>query len=401
MHTNHDAVSSISSNRIQRIRVLLSVALIAIEYAHLTNAAVQQQQQATGHPTRYGRQSRSPGIAGGLFGNRWNVSPSPRCTYAFFCLFFCSAISRMFQISIYSTDRIYAVLSLFTVVQWGQSLCQAPSGEYGTCVPNNECGLRGGIPGGPCAEGYGICCVCTSACTFLEIGISMMIPNCSLSIRQTVMASCGGVARDNGTYFVNPNHPDAYDSTGSCQLSIQKIHPDICQIRLDFDNLVIAQPEPVNHICNTDQFLVSGGSPVPTICGTSTGDHSKKLTIYRWKDDMEIRFVYNLSINYPIVYIDTGVGQSNPIVVTVITSGTAMQRTWRIRITQIPCSSIAKADQGCLQYHSGVYGRVRSFNYDTTNGRQLSNQEYSVCVRTERNFCSIQYQSCPDVGECG
>lgn len=94
------------------------------------------------------------------------------------------------------------------------------------------------------------------------------------------MASCGGVARDNGTYFVNPNHPDAYDSTGSCQLSIQKIHPDICQMRLDFDNLVIAQPEPLNHICNTDQFLVSGGSPVPTICGTSTGDHSKSRGIF-------------------------------------------------------------------------------------------------------------------------
>lgn len=90
-----------------------------------------------------------------------------------------------------------------------------------------------------------------------------------------VMASCGGVARDNGTYFVNPSHPDPYDGTGSCQLTVQKIHPDICQIRLDFDNFAIAQPEPINHICNTDQFLVSGGSPAPTICGTSHGDHSE------------------------------------------------------------------------------------------------------------------------------
>lgn len=89
------------------------------------------------------------------------------------------------------------------------------------------------------------------------------------------MASCGGVARENGTYFVNPKHPDPYDDTGSCQLTVQKIHPDICQIRLDFDNFVIAQPEPINHICTTDQFLVSGGSPAPTICGTSTNDHSE------------------------------------------------------------------------------------------------------------------------------
>ena len=54
----------------------------------------------------------------------------------------------------------YIVLSLFTVVQWDQSLCQAPTGEYGSCVPNNDCIARGGIAGGPCAGGYGMCCVC-------------------------------------------------------------------------------------------------------------------------------------------------------------------------------------------------------------------------------------------------
>lgn len=48
---------------------------------------------------------------------------------------------------------------------------------------------------------------------------------------------------------------------------------DVC--RLDFEHFTIAGPEPINHICNTDQFLVSGGSPAPTICGTSHGDHSK------------------------------------------------------------------------------------------------------------------------------
>lgn len=48
------------------------------------------------------------------------------------------------------------------------------------------------------------------------------------------MASCGGMARENGTYFINPNHPDAYEGTGSCQLTIIKTHPDICQIRYNF-----------------------------------------------------------------------------------------------------------------------------------------------------------------------
>jgi hypothetical protein len=45
--------------------------------------------------------------------------------------------------------------------------------------------------------------------------------------------------------------------------------------RLDFDQFMIGGPEIVNHVCNNDQFIVSGGSPVPAICGTNTGNHSK------------------------------------------------------------------------------------------------------------------------------
>lgn len=97
----------------------------------------------------------------------------------------------------------------------------------------------------------------------------------SLFLFLAVMSSCGGVIQQNGTYFVNPNHPDVYESTGSCQLTVLKSHPAVCQFRLDFDHFAIAGPERMNQVCNTDQFLVSGGSPAPTICGTSHGDHSQ------------------------------------------------------------------------------------------------------------------------------
>lgn len=46
-----------------------------------------------------------------------------------------------------------------------------------------------------------------------------------------VLQTCGGIIRENSTYFVNPNHPDTYDGTGSCQVTVQKMHPDICQLR--------------------------------------------------------------------------------------------------------------------------------------------------------------------------
>ncbi|XP_061394015.1 uncharacterized protein LOC133329555 [Musca vetustissima] len=253
-----------------------------------------------------------------LFGTKWKSSSSP-------------------------SSRDSRFLPIFNVIPIGPSLCLAPSGEVGNCLPNKDCILRAGIPAGPCGGGYGLCCV------FLQ--------------------TCGGVIRENSTYFVNPNHPDTYDGTGSCQVTVQKMHPDICQLRLDLDMFSIAPPESVNHLCTQDQLLISGSSPVPTICGISSGDH---------------------------MYIDAGLGQSNPIVISVITSGT-FPRIWRIRVTQIHCGSIARAEQGCLQYYTGISGRVRSFNFNTVSGRQLSNQDYSICIRTERNFCGIQYNACPDL----
>lgn len=52
-----------------------------------------------------------------------------------------------------------------------------------------------------------------------------------------------------------------------------------------------------------------------------------------------------------------------------------------------------------MQYFSGVSGTIKSFNYDPNAGLQLSNQDYSICVRMERNFCGIQYTQCVDTGE--
>lgn len=98
------------------------------------------------------------------------------------------------------------------------------------------------------------------------------------------------------------------------------------------------------------------------------------------------------------MYIDTGVGQTNPVTLTFVTSGSSFPRSWKVRISQIQCSTIYRAEEGCLQYFTGVSGQVKSFNYDPTTGLQLSNQDYSICIRMERNFCGIQYMACTDDG---
>lgn len=138
-----------------------------------------------------------------------------------------------------------------TFVKWGQGACSAPSGETGNCVPSNECQGRGGIAAGQCAggemiiklnctqnlmislTGYGICCVFMGK--FFQVFYAS-----SYNFFLNYSASCGGVARENGTYFVNPNHPETTDGTGSCQLTVLKMHPEICQIRLDFEQFALA-----------------------------------------------------------------------------------------------------------------------------------------------------------------
>ncbi|KAK2576364.1 hypothetical protein KPH14_005713 [Odynerus spinipes] len=244
-----------------------------------------------------------------------------------------------------SSNREKRLFPLFTVVRFDNNACGGLNGENGTCIAASECSQRGGISSGVCANGYGVCCI--------------------------VMISCGQTSNDNNTYFVNPNYPSSFDGTESCQLTLSKSHPDVCQFRLDFVQFVIRGPEPINNLCTYDQFIVSGGNPVPTICGNNNDNH---------------------------MYIDVGIGQTNPVTLTFVTSGSSFARSWKVRISQIRCSTIYKAEEGCLQYFTGVSGQIKSFNFDPTSGLQLSNQDYSICIRMERNFCGIQYMPCPAEG---
>ena len=66
--------------------------------------------------------------------------------------------------------------------------------------------------------------------------------------------------------------------------------------------------------------------------------------------------------------------------------------------SHVDCMYPTIASDGCLQYFTGVSGQMFSFNYNDASGLQLSNTDYSICVRMDRNFCGIQYTACPDTG---
>ena len=48
--------------------------------------------------------------------------------------------------------------------------------------------------------------------------------------------------------------------------------------RLDIVDMLLAQPETTDSKCDFDQFIITGGSPIPAICGVNTGLHSKYET---------------------------------------------------------------------------------------------------------------------------
>lgn len=146
-------------------------------------------------------------------------------------------------------DAAKRFLSLFTIVSFKNDACTSLTGNNGTCFSSRDCDSQGGIKSGTCASGFGVCCLFSS--------------------------TCGGVTSINGTYFQSSGYPSTYDSVGSCQLTINKCAESVCQLRLDVENMVLAQPEPTDHKCDFDQFIVTGGSPIPAICGTNNGLHSK------------------------------------------------------------------------------------------------------------------------------
>ena len=104
-----------------------------------------------------------------------------------------------------------------------------------------------------------------------------------------VELGCGQRTSENCSYFISSGTVDA----GECRLTVCPCSDDICQLRLDFQSFVINQPEGVNTVsvakvggkslfdntqCQTDIFSVTapGNNAPPVICGTNTGEHSKK-----------------------------------------------------------------------------------------------------------------------------
>jgi hypothetical protein len=129
-----------------------------------------------------------------------------------------------------------------------------------------------------------------------------------------VTKTCGGQTTYNNTYFVNAGYPQVFGGGSRCNIQVTRMGTDVCQLRIDFLDFSLAQPNG-DGVCIWDYFTVSGGSsPVPRICGDNDGQH---------------------------VYVDFS--GDNPITVTVATSGSfTFNRRWHLHLQQIGCDSTSR-----------------------------------------------------------
>jgi len=282
-----------------------------------------------------------------------------------------------------SQEKLAKHFSLFSVVTFGNEECTSAStvaggATAGTCYSSTECSDKSGISSGNCASGFGVCCV------FINNG------------------AVASAISENRTRLRNAEYPSIATATTaqSIAYTVNKMKSDICQIRLDFDNFVIAGPSVTTELITTgaqncqDSLILSttdaastAASPqVPSgvLCGALTGQH--------------------LYIELSPTATDALTMTLATAVSTTITPAIA-QRVWDIKVSQIECHATYKAPSGCSQYYMGRYGKIASMNFlrvtgstpaasAQNSGIHLQTSHIRACIRREKNMCCTEYQLC-------
>ncbi|XP_066986961.1 uncharacterized protein [Macrobrachium rosenbergii] len=253
-------------------------------------------------------------------------------------------------------ERVNKLLSIFTVVVFANVECTVGK-KYGFCVTQSQCRDYGGRRIGTCALGFGTCCY-------------------------KALRSCGGSTSMNITHLQNPDFPaSTSDSPQTCVYSITR-SPSSCQLRLDFYDFQLSQPDATaassnQGKCLNDKFTVVSGTSTTTLtylCGS-----------------MPAEWHYYLDVEEA----------SNPTQLQIsLTSGISVQRRWNIKVTMVDCAR--HIPRGCGQYFTGTSGTIYSFNWKS--GMYLYGMNYAICFRREKDYCGYNvvdsgpsWIACPDI----
>ena len=191
---------------------------------------------------------------------------------------------------------------------------------------------------------------------------------------------CGGSTSTNNTYLVQ----DATTAAKTCSYNICPSNTDICKIRIDFETAVLSPASSTAGtvgLCTDDSLTVSspGGTNPPLLCGTLTGQH---------------------------IYLDASTS-CHKMDAVISSTDTSTSRQWRMKVSQIECGSSLLPPSGCLQYFTGTsgylynFGRVSSTVDGASTSKHLANQDYTMCIRREEGYCSMEYFSKYDTTDQG
>ncbi|KAF9409894.1 hypothetical protein HW555_010865 [Spodoptera exigua] len=189
-----------------------------------------------------------------------------------------------------------------------------------------------------------------------------------------VEVSCGGAVQNNLTYFMSPGFPELWDGEEDCNITIEKTHAGIMQLRIDFLHFTIGQPNRTTGDCDEDAMILGDGDSKFTLCGQNHGQH----VYYTLSAGSEKRE-------------DSDLPGSKTINLSMRMRAGDMPRIWLMRLAQMPLAYTAP--HNCLQYYTSDNGTIKTFNY-ASNGRHLASQDYKACIRRNSGFCSMRYTPC-------
>ncbi|XP_030757708.1 uncharacterized protein LOC115883484 [Sitophilus oryzae] len=190
-----------------------------------------------------------------------------------------------------------------------------------------------------------------------------------------------------------------------CKYTIKLRNRNVCQVRLDFEELVLAGttavtlPSETNkqvYLCTTDELRVGPSFyGIPLLCGNNSNQH---VYVHVNQSDDHVNAI-TLEIN----------------MANRLTTLNLLKPSWKIKFTQLECPlkkhrfDISKfsdideiandfsllAPQGVIQYFRGHSGEIRSFGYnDTTTSSYLSypySEYYAIGFHRPNYVCGIKF----------
>jgi len=226
---------------------------------------------------------------------------------------------------------------------------------------------------------------------------------------------CGGVVRNETmiAYYQNPSYPDTQNDPLSCNINVE-VSENVCQLRLDLIDFELPVPDLKTGQCsnkNAMNFMADSmplgvfGKGSSALCGLNSGQH----------------FYVPVTSGSVFKVMTTLQGFGNPSSLSMQVTSYAYK--WNIMITQIDCGLTnnpnkdkdvvivppnrmpvaceaeyyynniyrqfigLRAPAGCLQYFTGKYDKLTSFNFD---GYSIvpPNQDYTICIRPDIGMSS-------------